>query len=39
MSLLLRFARKWVGWYGVLRHAKAFSFFESVRFGLWLARS
>ena len=39
MSVLLMFARKWVKWYRVLRYAKAFSFGDSVRYGLWLARS
>ena len=39
MSVILRFASKWVQWYCVLRYAKAFSFFASVRYGLWLARS
>ena len=38
MTLLLRFAGKWVRWYRVLRYAKAFSLFGSVRYGLWLAR-
>jgi hypothetical protein len=37
MSLILTFTRKWVGWYRVLRYAKAFSFVDSVRYGLWLA--
>jgi len=39
MSVILTFASKWVRWYGVLRYAKALSFFASVRYGLWLARS
>ncbi len=39
MSVILIFARKWVPWYGVLRYGKAFSFVDSVRYGLWLARS
>ena len=38
MSLILTFARKWVRWYRVLRYHKAFSFADSVRCGLWLAR-
>jgi hypothetical protein len=38
MSLILVFARKWVGWYRLLRYRKAFSFADSIRFGLWLAR-
>jgi hypothetical protein len=39
MSVILMFTRKWVWWYRVLRDGKAFSFFASVRHGLWLARS
>lgn len=39
MSVIFMFARKWSRWYRVLRYAKDFSFFDSVRFGLWLARS
>ena len=39
MSVILTVASKWVRWYRVLRYAKAFSFFASVRYGLWLARS
>jgi hypothetical protein len=31
--------RKWNAWYGVLRHRNGFGLIESVRFGLWLARS
>lgn len=38
MTLILRFAGNWVRWYRVLRYAKAFSLFESMRYGLWLAR-
>lgn len=38
MPLILVFARKWVGSYRVLRYAKAFSFVDSIRYGLWLAR-
>jgi len=38
MSLILVFARKWVGWYRLLRYRKAFSFAASIRYGLWLAR-
>jgi len=38
MSLFLKFARKWVRGYRVLRHGNGFSFVESVRHGLWLAR-
>ena len=39
MSKILSFAWTWARWYGVLRYAKAFSFADSVRYGLWLARS
>jgi len=39
MSVILTFTSKWVRWYYVLRYAKALSFFASVRYGLWLARS
>ena len=39
MSLTLMFVRQWVQWYRVLRYAKAFSFVDSMRYGLWLARS
>ena len=38
MSNILIFVRKWNTWYGVLRHHKAFSVADSVRYGLWLAR-
>jgi hypothetical protein len=38
MSLILALVRKWVGWYRVLRYDKAFSFVDSIRYGLWLAR-
>lgn len=39
MSLILTFARTWGRWYRVLRYRNEFSFAESVRYGLWLARS
>jgi hypothetical protein len=39
MSMTLTFARIWVRWYRALRYGKAFSFADSVRYGLWLARS
>ncbi len=39
MATTLTFARTWLRWYRVLRDAKAFSFADSVRYGLWLARS
>ena len=38
MSDVLIFVRKWNTWYRVLHHRKAFSFVDSVRYGLWLAR-
>jgi len=38
MSLILLFCRKWVDCYRVLRCGKAFSFPDSIRYGLWLAR-
>lgn len=38
MSLILVFARKWVQWFRVLRYGQAFSFADSIRYGLWLAR-
>ena len=38
MTLILVFACKWVRWYRVLRYGKAFSFADSIRHGLWLAR-
>jgi hypothetical protein len=39
MSMILRFARTWGRGYRVLRYGKGFSFADSVRYGLWLARS
>jgi hypothetical protein len=36
MSVILKFAHKWVRWYHVLRYHEAFSFADSARFGLWL---
>jgi hypothetical protein len=39
MSLILIFARAWVRWSRVLRYRKAFSFADSVRYGLWLSLS
>jgi hypothetical protein len=38
MSLNLFFARKWNAWYRVLRYRNGFTFVDSVRCGLWLAR-
>jgi hypothetical protein len=37
-SLILIFTRKWTKWYRVLRYGKGFGLFDSVRYGLWLAR-
>jgi hypothetical protein len=39
MSLVLNFAAKWNKWYRVLRYRNGFGLCDSVRFGLWLARS
>ena len=39
MAQILNFTREWSKWYRVLRHHKGFGLFDSVRFGLWLARS
>jgi len=39
MSVIVTVARKWVRWYRVLRYHKAFSFGDSVRYGLWLSLS
>jgi hypothetical protein len=38
MSVTIIFFRKWVRWYRVLRYGKEFSFVDSIRHGLWLAR-
>ena len=38
MSMTLARLRKWNAWYRVLRYHNGFSFVESVRYGLWLAR-
>jgi hypothetical protein len=32
------FAAKWNRWYRVLRYSKGFGLFDSLRYGLWLAR-
>jgi hypothetical protein len=37
MSLILILTRKWNKWYRVLRY-EGFGPFDSVRYGLWLAR-
>jgi hypothetical protein len=39
LSSALIFTAKWKKWYRVLRHLKGFGLFNSLRFGLWLARS
>ena len=39
MALILIFARKSNKWYRVLHHHKGFGPLDSVRYGLWLARS
>jgi hypothetical protein len=39
MSSVLNFTANWNKWYRVLRYCKGFGLFDSVRFGLWLARS
>jgi len=38
VSSILTFTSKWKKWYRVLRHRNGFGLFDSVRFGLWLAR-
>ena len=38
MSVILIFAGNWNRWYRFLRYRKGFGLFDSVRFGLWLAR-
>jgi hypothetical protein len=38
MSVMLVFTRNWNSWYRVLHYRNRFSFAESVRFALWLAR-
>jgi hypothetical protein len=39
ISLIVIFVRRWNKWYRVLRHRKGFGLLDSVRYGLWLARS
>jgi hypothetical protein len=39
MISTLSFVGKWKQWYRVLRCRKGFGPYDSVRFGLWLARS
>jgi hypothetical protein len=38
MSMIVILTGKWNRWYRVLRYRKAFGLFDSVRYGLWLAR-
>jgi len=38
MRLILNFATKWSTCHRVLRYRNAFGLFDSVRYGLWLAR-
>jgi hypothetical protein len=38
-SSILIFTASWKKWYRVLRYRKGFGLFDSVRLGLWLARS
>ena len=39
MRTILMLIGNWNRWYRVLRYGKGFGLFESVRYGLWLARS
>jgi hypothetical protein len=39
MSAVLNFTATWKKWYSVLRYRKGFGLLDSLRFGLWLARS
>ena len=38
VSSIRIFTASWKKWFCVLRHRKGFGLFDSVRFGLWLAR-
>jgi hypothetical protein len=38
MFSILSLISKWKQWYRVLHYRKGFGLFDSVRFGLWLAR-
>jgi hypothetical protein len=38
MSAALIFMAQWIKWQRELRRRKGFGLFDSVRFGLWLAR-
>lgn len=39
MSQIFIFIDRWNKWYRVLRHCSGFGRLESMRYGLWLARS
>lgn len=39
MFSTLSFIGKWQQWYRVLRYHKGFGPYDSIRFGLWLART
>ena len=39
MSAVLNFTATWKKWCSVLRYRKGFGLLDSLRFGLWLARS
>ena len=39
MSSILTFTMTWKKWYRVLRYRKGLGLLDSMRFGLWLARS
>jgi len=38
MSTILVVTGRWNKWYRVLRYRKGFGLFDSMRYGLWLAR-
>ena len=38
VSSILIFTASWKKWFRVLRYRKGFGLFDSMRFGLWLAR-
>jgi hypothetical protein len=38
MSTILVVTARWNRWYRILRYRKGFGLFDSVRYGLWLAR-
>ena len=39
MSSVFILSAKWRKWYRVLRYRKGFGLFDSVRLGIWLART